>query len=160
MSETITAAITAAQARALRNADTITFHHRDGVGYIRAHKDARNSDTGFDQVVEIPARMSLIQDYSKEHSHGEPFDYDAFHSEHSAQFDGVTRTIVKALRPGREFVLEWWRDNRSPVTEQQGVVVDALRIRVGVDGKPADTYLVDTFVGLDNSARMVRRVRS
>lgn len=156
MPETMTDPITAAQSRALRNADAIVFHHRDGQGYIRAIQRAEHSPTGFEQEVRVDAHQSSITDYHP--PIGRDGDrYDAAVVFTSAQYHDTCRTLVKHLRTGQSFTLAWVRNNNSPVTNEAHMVRDELRIRIGkVDGKTADTFLVDVYVGWDNTARMVR----
>lgn len=146
--------ITSAQAKALRNADSIVFHHREGVGYIRAIQRAEKSTTGFEQEVRIDARMSTITDYHQpEDRDGNK--YDAAVVWTSPQYGDIARTIIRALRTGREFNLQWVRNNSNLNLDKIGWVRDELRIQVGNE-KSADSFLVDVYVGPDNSARMVR----
>lgn len=156
MTDTITAThvLTATDARALRNADAIVFHHRDGEGYIRAIQRAEHSSTGFEQEHKIPARMSTITDYG---NRAEVRTYDAVQVFTSAKHHEELRTVVNALRANTEFVLQWVRDNSSPVSREIGFHRDELRIRIGkVGAKRADSYLLGVYAGPDNSARMVR----
>lgn len=152
---TDTHVLDATDVRALKHATSLVFHHRDGEGFIRAILDADHSSTGFEQEHRIAATMSSIHDYSQD-SGLEHREYDAAVVMLSAQYHEIGRTLVRHMRAGTQFTLEWWRNNSSPVTKELGFVRDELRIKIGKDRKVADTFLVDVYAGKDNTARMVR----
>lgn len=150
--------LTPQDARALAHADAVCFDHNGdaGTGQIRAIRRAENSSSGFEDTHIIPAVMSSINDY--EPTSNEGVRYTAFAMIQSAKYDEVWRTLQRHLRAGSKFTLRWVRDNNSPVTREAGIVVDYLQLRVqGKSAKVADTFNVATYVGYDNSARMVKR---
>lgn len=149
--------LTAAHVRALKHADSICFDHTGtGTGRIRAILRAENSPTGFEQTVEIPALASRVERHD-----GSDGDLRGFAMFTSAKYDTVAQTLVRHLRTGSQFVLMWTRGNASPVTDAAGLVRDELRIVIQAkNAKVADTFNVMTFIGHDNSARMVTVARN
>lgn len=142
---------TAPEARAIRNADSLCFDHRpDGTGVIRAIKRAENSDTGFEQTITVPVETSRVQNYG---SGTGP--YSACAVMLWAQTEPRVRTVTRRIKTGSRVAFEWSRDDNSPVTTEAGVVVDHLDVVIG-NGRVTDTIRVSTFIGLDNSARMIR----
>lgn len=145
--------LTKQDVRALQHADAICFDHTGvGEGMIRAIQRAENSSTGFEQTHVIPALSSTVKNYGPENA-----EWRAYASILSAKYDDIGQTLVRHLREGTEFALEWTRDNSSPITREAGLVRDELRIRVRRSAKITDTFLVAVFIGKDNSARMVTR---
>lgn len=144
--------LTAQDVRALKHADDLCFdHHADGTGQIRAIIRAENSPTGFEQVHTITATMSRIESYGKSHDA-----YTGFESV-NARYNAEISTIVRHLRVGASFSLHWVRDNSSPVLRDAGLVRDELRIFTQArNAKTGNTFHVRTFVGLDNTARMIK----
>lgn len=166
MTDTITEhyVLTAQDVRALKHCDSLCFDHgmahtgNDSGGQIRALLRGDTSPTGYEQTHRIPAALSRVQDYERG---DRVFDgtYTAFASINSAQFSGEARTLIRHLRVGSRFSFEWVRNNSSELTREAGLVVDQLRVHVqGKGAKVADVFLMDVFVGRDNSARMVKRV--
>lgn len=153
MTTTTDTALTRQDVRALQHADTICFDHTgEGEGRIRAIRRGENSSTGYDETHTIAAALSRVQNYGPEDG-----DWRAFAMIMSAQYDDIGRTLVRHLREGSRFSLEWTRDNSSPVTRDAGLVRDELRVHVqGKTAKVADTFLIAVFIGKDNSARMVK----
>lgn len=164
---TMTPELSTQDVRALKHADALCFDHLpDGTGRIRAIVRADRSSNGFEQTHEIQAVFSRIDDYEGTRAgetalaRDEAYTYSGFYMSTSARFDPVVATLVRRLKVGSTFGFKWVRDNRSPVTERAGVVVDYLTLRVqSRNASIADEYLVATYVGLDNTARMVRRTR-
>jgi hypothetical protein len=155
MSDTIIEhALTKQDVRALQHADSICFDHTGvGTGRIRAIRRAENSSTGFEETHYIEAHHSSVTTYGIGAEN-----YTAFSMFQSAKYSDMARTIVRHLREGSRFSLEWIADNSSPITKGAGLVRDELRIRVqGKNAKVADVFLIDVFIGYDNTARMVRK---
>lgn len=143
--------VTTQEARALRNADSICFDHKaDGTGQIRAIRRAVNSAFGFEETVVVGIDLSRVNNYG-------PGDgpWAGFAMSHSVKFDALVQTLVRHIKAGSEVAFVWTRDNHSPVTREAGLYVDMLDVKVR-NGKHTDTFRVSTFVGLDNSARMIR----
>src|SRR5688500_13946295 len=112
--------VTAFEARAMRHADSICFDHQ-GEGFIRAIKRPENSDSGSEQTIKINVEASRIDNYS-------PVDgpFSCFATIMSAQYDANWQTVARRVRHGSRIAFRWVRDNRSPVTEEAGIVVDYL----------------------------------
>lgn len=146
----MTRTMTTEEARAIRGADALCFDHdSDGNGQIRAV--TRGKDWGHEHTVTIPVEFSRVNNYGPTDGPWTCFAYIG-----SAQYDDRARTLVRRMRAGTAVAFVWTRDNSSPVTNEAGIVVDMLDVKVG-NGSTVDTYRVETFVGLDNSARMVRQ---
>lgn len=142
--------LTTADAAALRRADSICFDTDPEGGAIRAI--FRATDREAERTITIPVASTSVQNYG-------PGDgpWKCFAMTMSAQYDDVTRTLVRHLKRGSAVALRWTRGNSSPVTEQAGLVVDHLDVRVA-NGTVADTFRVATYIGHDNTARMVRSI--
>ena len=154
MNDTVTAehVLNARDTRALRHADTICFdHHRDGTGAIRAILSADRSETGFEQTHTIPV-VSRVENYSR--GHDGPVT--GFAMLNHSRYDRLAQTLIRHMRSGKRVHLHWTAGNASPILDHAGLVRDELRIQIGDDTK-ADEYLVAVQVGLDNTARMVKR---
>lgn len=158
--------ITAAHKRALRHADAICFDLlKDGQAQIRAilREDSRHNTTGFEQVVTIHCGGPRVQDYGRSTRHyPDAHTYSAYHHEGVATMNDVVRTIVNRIKIGGFVNLVWTRDNNNDILRDANLHQDELRVVISgpeKDGKlpPADTYLVEIAVTLDNSARMVMR---
>lgn len=144
--------LTAQDVRALKHADALCFDHRDGEGQIRAILRAENSDTGFEQTHTIPAALSRIESYG-----GPEGELRAFAMLQSSKYSDIAQTLIRHLRTGSQFAFKWTRDNSSPITRDAGLVRDELRVSVqGKNAKVADTFLIEVFIGKDNTARMVQ----
>jgi hypothetical protein len=142
--------VTAQQVRALRHADTICFDHLpDGTG--RAIRRAENTGSGFEETIDVPVESSRVQNYGPGNG-----PWVGYASTLSAPYDTVTQTILRRIRTGSRVAFVWTRDNSSPVTKAAGIVVDLLDVVVQ-NGTVADTFRASTFIGLDNSARMIQR---
>jgi hypothetical protein len=152
--------ITAQDIRALKHANGgTTFHLHQGEGYIRAHRRGENTASGFDESHQIPVRTSLA-DYNREDGYrsGDLGDYEAFHMDYGFGSD-EWRTILHAhLRAGDTVWLQWTRSNNNELFRGIHWHQDELRLVIERKDKRY-TYLIDTRVGPDNSARMVRKVR-
>lgn len=148
--------LTEQDVRALKHADALCFDHlRDGTGRIRAILRAENSPTGFEQTHEILAHSSRVEDYERTPHDG---GHTAFAMLMSAKYNDRAQTIARHLRKGGQFTLHWVRDNNSPVTREAGIVVDFLDVRIASrTGSAVDVFRVDTYIGYDNTARMVKR---
>jgi hypothetical protein len=149
--------LTSAQARAIREADALCFDHRmldprtgESYGAIRAIVRRRDGDD--DITTTIPIESSRVQDYSPTSS---PNGHVAFSMIQSAQYSDKARTLTRRIKAGTRIAFVWTRDNSSPVTRDAGIYVDMLDVQVQ-NGSVCDTFRVDTFIGLDNTARMVR----
>lgn len=159
MSDTITtpepAVLTAQDIRALKHADALCFDHTGtGEGQIRAIMRAENSSTGFEQTHTIRAYLSTVNNYGPD----DPVNgWTAFHMFTSAKYDTVAQTLIRHMRTGGQFTLDWVRDNNNDILRDAGLHQDELRMRIAPpNGKNVDVFLVRVSVGRDNSARMIR----
>lgn len=146
--------VTSREARALRNADSICFDLRkDGGALIRAIRRGSNTASGFEEVVAVAVESCRVNDYSRV-TEGP---YVGFAMIMSALYDPIWQTVGHHIRAGSRLGLVWTRDNSSPVTEQAGIVVDMLDIQVQ-NGNRCGTFRVSTYIGRDNTARMLRPI--
>lgn len=146
--------LTAHDARAIKSADALCFdRNKDGSGQIRAIRRAENSSSGFEETHTVETDRCGVNNY------GTGSVSNAFAMIVSAQRDDVARTLVRHMRAGSKVALVWTRGNASPVTDNAGLVRDELRVKVQ-NGKTCDTFLVQVYIGLDNSARMVQSTLS
>lgn len=160
--------ITTIDKRALRHADRIVFRLYQGQATIEAYLEPRNprNSTGFEQKHTIYVGGTHVSDYGKTYSWVSAEDghrYSGFHMESSSQFSPMVRTLIDRLRVGGHVALHWRRDNLNGPTRDAGIVVDDLFLHVTPPAAktaqvpaPPDVYMVRTFVGLDNSARMIQ----
>jgi hypothetical protein len=153
--------ITAAHRRALRNADSVSFHLLDGQAFITAHLARENSRTGFDQSVDIMCGAARVTDYTRDHT-SVPFDeshrYVGFQYGSHPAYNDVLRTLLDRIRVGCTLELHWLRNNNSESHTRVGYAHDELHLRImPPHGKGrVEVYKVDEFFGPDNTARMVR----
>lgn len=142
--------LSAVEARTIRNATSLCFDHdRDGNGYIRAI--TRGDDADHERTLTVPIESSRVQNYGAGDG-----PWDCFDMVMSAQYDDLAQTMLRRIRTGSRVAFVWTRDNASPVTRDAGLVVDMLDVKVH-NGNVVDTFRVRTFVGLDNSARLIRK---
>lgn len=151
MTDTTAHLLTRDDVRDLRKAHALCFDHNSEATRIRAI--TRPSEREGERTISIPVTANYVQDFTPG---TKPEDYDCFHMEMHAMHDPATATWVRLVKPGMSLGFLWTRGNASPVTNEAGVVVDALDLRVFKDGVPQYVFRIATFVGLDNTARMVR----
>ncbi len=142
--------ITASQARSIRRADALCFDgDMSGEGQIRA---ITRGTAGISETTHtVPVESNRVNNYSPVEG-----PWTCFTMLMSAQYDDLAQTLVRRIKAGSRIGFVWTRDNRSPVTEEAGIVVDMLDVKVQ-NGNVCDTFRVATYIGLDNSARMVRK---
>lgn len=147
--------LTTQDIRALKHADSICFDHtREGFGQIRAIVRAENSSTGFEQTHTIRAFVSSLDRYGPDRLEN---GWTAFHMESSAKYSPVAQTLIRHMRAGGQFTLNWVRDNNNDILRDAGLHQDELRMRIAPpNGKHVDVFLVRVSVGYDNTARMIR----
>ena len=147
--------------QALRQADTLVFHHlrsdrRNGhVGSIRALKHIK-AGTGAFQI-EDTAEYEIGVD-SLVRNYGDKVDIDILHAAvvlNARWVTAIGTTLKSVIRAGDKVELEWLRNNTTTNHENAGLVSDELRMHI-LRGKRRFVYLVNSQVGLDNSARMIR----
>lgn len=177
MTETVTAVeLSADDLRALRTADTVSFHYYDGRGYIQltindSANDARilsaTEQRAFPQGVDMSAARRRIIDVSTDmHGYGSDgwSSWNAstepraagFAMVSSAQYSEVWRTLASILRKGDRLTLQWVADNNTDNIRSANLHSDHLKLSVQ-RGETRLTFNLMTSVCPDNSARMIRR---
>lgn len=152
--------LTAAQASAIRLATAVCFDQTGPDGQIRAINRGKDSKHERTDVIVLPDGSCRIDSYGPHPSSPEGGDYrhwtySCFAMVMCAQSDNEWRTVARQIKAGSQIGLRWVRGNSSPVTDEAGLVVDHLTVVVQ-NGAVGNHYRVATYVGLDNSARMVR----
>lgn len=171
-------ALTADDVRALAMADAVSFHFYEGEHYIRPYMGSIGRKTIFtatqqrvfhdteqvgasERSRKIPTAGSVggygypgseawaVTDVNLPHA-------ECFESVSSARFSPVWTTLAGLLRAGDVLHLEWVADNHTYLAENHGLHSDELRLIVR-RGKRKLTFALAFRVGLDNSARMIRR---
>lgn len=164
-------ALTRTDIAALRKADLVSFHYNvrrtsddganDRVTVIRAHKRPTYAERERDPFArEIVHEIDLgAANLHRVTNHGERHDggWTAYESILSAQYVETWRTAVRSLKVGETIMMHWTRDNNSETIRKAGLHVDELTISVGVQGKSARWYHIDTRITPDNTARMIQR---
>lgn len=153
----LAAPITLAQRNALRLADKISFHHNKERSYIRATREATNSNP-FEASIEIDCN-TRFDDYTS-YSFREKLsqkDMKCFEMIHSSKRDDIWQTIAKLAREGDMLMLHWERG--AATTEgikDAGMVGDKLKLIIKRGDKLEMTFLLDSSIGHDNTARMIQ----
>ncbi len=155
MSTMTTSPITGLDARMLRKADSIVFHANGETAEIRAI--IRATDQTSEIVHTIPVEVSRVDNYGPGDGPGDG-PWVCFAMLMSAKYDAVSQTFVRRTRTGSRIAFRWTRDNSSPVTKEAGIVVDMLDVSIQ-NGSVCDTMRMSTYIGYDNTARMVRPAR-
>lgn len=159
--------------KALRQADTVSFHHYHGKSCLSATKRVRKAGPFDDQErryeVACASTFSGICDA--------PGQMQCFAMEYSSAYSIEWRTIVGCLKVGDEVTLHWWADGyrsgyveRARVTEHSSeggspglgmtLHADALYLKVRRQTRGGKTvrlgFLVTVSICPDNTARMIR----
>jgi hypothetical protein len=144
----MTKPITGLDARMLRKADSIVFHADGDHAEIRAVIRATEQTSEITHV--IPVEATRVDNFG-------PGDgpWTCFAMSMNAKYDDVTQTLVRRTRTGSRIAFRWTRDNSSPVTKEAGLVVDMLDVKVQ-NSSVCDAMRMSTYIGYDNTARMVR----
>jgi hypothetical protein len=161
--------LTAMDIKALRQAQTVSFHAGtpgdNGHAVIRATKRVAQpgpfGDGERHYEIQVATRVaSFINNDSEPRV--------CFAMIHSSQYEDVWRTTVSMLRPGDELELNWKEDAccNGYMKESSGSASDSgpfevlhgdvLELRVK-RGKRELTFYVDHSICPDNTARMIRR---
>lgn len=152
--------LTAENIKALRNADSVSFHHLNpnvdrinettGPTYVQASKRVDPKD-GFgtrEIEVEIPAEVKWTI-YERNGNSGRTTPSRAFMSIQSCQFAPEWVTFAQLLKTGDRLVLHWTR-NGSDFLRDAGLVVTEFRIEVRRSTKAGKeqrlVFLLDTRV--------------
>jgi len=134
--------------RALRNADTVSFHYDGKQHYIMATKDRQNTDDGFEQKVKI-----VVDGGVHKHAHGTGFSKEVtscFSWICSPKYARHWRTVTQQLKVGDKICFQWVMDSSQWLTERNLLIYD---FRIGVtryskSGKFSEyEYIMDQRVG-------------
>lgn len=142
--------LTTKQIRALKDADSVSFSVYNGETLIKAW--FRETDEVSEYTVTISTEYNTVHNYGTGGENG----YACFAMIGSSKYDAAWQTIVHDMRTGCAVALKWTRNNSSPVLDEAGIVQDHLDMTVQNPSGRARTYRVATYVGRDNTARMVR----
>lgn len=170
---TETATLTTDDITALREADTITFHHgpentRYVATCIRAHirggyADAPRIWTAREQrLFDAPGRgvdtdreRTIMPARSTVRGYGQTIGDAVVAYHYMGGSRDTWRTITKLLRKGDSLWVEWVADNNNENIESVNFHCDQLYLHV-TRGDADMAFLVATSVGPHNTARMIR----
>lgn len=157
-------ALTGEEAKLLRssakgNGTYVGFHavvdkDRQGYSYIRITEDIRHHDysyAGSRIVAEIPVgyRMTTYEDAIEDRAY-------CFHGISTPAYHPEWVTAIRNVREGDELQIHWIRGNNHEKLREIEWARDELQLLIR-RGKTVSTYLLDVYVGPDNTARMTRR---
>lgn len=175
--------LTADDVAALRMADDVSFHHRDGEAFIRVYIGRAGSNpprvysgreqrlfTETDSLVADRTRTMPVPSHVHGHTNRAAVDgpvsawtertypsVACYASPYgSARYSRKWATLAGVLRVGDVISLAWTADNNTETLRTAGLHADELALLVSRRGKPLEFH-VDYHVGPDNSARMIRR---
>lgn len=165
---------------ALKAADGVTFHHSQRHGtrvrlYLRTSagepriwtateqrlfpmmEDGRAADRYRDLAVE--SRMGGYRDGGETSWNGDTHPQaEGYASNLACKFNHDWQTVVGLLRIGDRLVLQWNADNNTETIREHGLHHDELRVEIRRTGRRRPmSFLIDSRVCADNSARMIRR---
>lgn len=162
--------LNAMQVAALRQANSVSFHHhaKDNASYIRATKRYREGDwrrtSPFvhdeDLYLEIPCDWRL-----REYTEGDDkiaydsANFNAFDMIHASQVDEEWLTIVGLLRAGDALTLLWSRGGWTTQSMQNASPAffgDSVSLQIARGDKRLTFHLRQSICE-NNSARMIRR---
>lgn len=159
-------ALTAADLRKLRTADTISFHRCPSRSGITASKD-KHAPTGHKTLWEheIPCHSTIKACYgSYQPPNGKPLAevaYCHYYLSYANNIHEPWRTIAFLLKKGDRLEMEWTRDaHTNGYQEKAGLHGDRLRLivhRGTGDRKKTLLFLIHTSICEDNTARLIRR---
>lgn len=149
--------LTADDVKALRKADTVSFHTNEDGTFIRASfKDDVVTKTNADL---FPVRNNRARERQIVIDHES---YDAFYAfamVHTAQYSRTFQSIARLLRKGDFIALRWGKDsNTNETLRKAGLHADQLDVVIyrGKAGTDPLVFTVETSVCPDNTARMIR----
>lgn len=134
MTTTTTVTLTAEQLKALRNADSVSFHFNGAhspVAFVRATKRVKGNDGfgGRDLTVEIPAEQKFTI-YERGDTSGRRTPVDAFTSIPSCQFSPLWVTAAKFLKVDDRLVLHWTGGDTHQALRDAGFTVGYFDLEV------------------------------
>lgn len=159
-------ALTAADLRKLRTADTISFHRSPDSSGIKASKD-KHAPTGHTTLWEheIPAHSTIKACYgSFQPPEGKPLPevaYCHYYLSHADNIHEPWRTIAGLLKKGDRLEMEWTRDaHTNGYSEKARLHADRLRLiihRGTGTRKKAMLFIITIQICEDNTARLICR---
>jgi hypothetical protein len=149
--ELVTTTLERHHLRAFRSADSLAFHHLPNrQGEIVLRKRAESTTSGFEEQVSI-FTDSYVGDYSR-HEIGQR--YTGFHLAYG--YNDLMRTLVGRLQVGDTLGLVWRRDNNNDILRDAGLHGDEVMLVITKKTGKKETYLLDSSVYRDNSARAIK----
>lgn len=175
---TVLGTISANDVKALRTADTVSFHHYQDGGEIRASKWNRSRGP-FDDcekkysiavLSSFAGKFTTTADDDDETGERVTADNSAcFAMEHCASYSEEWQTVAHFLRAGDVLTLHWCADGiangyfKGATVRQSAEVgagmllyADTLRLKVK-RGEKRFSFFLDVSICPNNSARMIRR---
>lgn len=171
-------ALTAEDVAALRECESVSFHHRLGNAYIRAMLDTvldqrtyskrqqklfpETRDTGSGDRARIIGVASSIYAYSETGSgtgwtdRTEPA-ASCFGSITSARHSDIWPTIASLIRPDDQLHLRWIANNESDRLREAGLHYDQLRLTIHRGQRKLTFALADQISPANSLVRMIRR---
>ena len=152
---------------ALRSANRVEFRHENGMSHILASAETgapSRDPPAAGEGLRVPCQ-ARIADYEmrggvRAHPHKTQIDnYTALTGiNYTQDEDGLWQTITRLLKVGDDITLLWERGSLTTRTmKAAGFHGDALYLLVK-RGNKRFRFLLDTSCGVENEARMVRRV--
>lgn len=147
--------ITSEQARALRKADSVVFHYKDGQHYIRAIKEDRDEFGRKTREIRIDVQ-GRVEKYSAKHNLGEVEECSTVLNH--AQQDKPLKTAFAGIRSGDILYLRWISGNNNQYLNQAGLFADSLYLQVhrGEFKNNVKEYHIKTSITPNNSAKMCK----
>lgn len=159
---------------ALKRADNVTFHTYRGEAHMRAHLETYGTEhriyTAREQLLFPLSNSTLRGRYRDVHTEHSGMGYleegglawTSDNTPHYSAFNAfvdrhVWGTIVGSMRVGDVVTLISVAGNGNGYLKEAGLFKDDFRIELSRDGKNPRTFLANTSVCADNSARMVKR---
>lgn len=139
---------------ALKTCDVVSFHHVREQSFFNATK--RESETNpFESTRRIDCN-TMFDDYGSSGEKISPKDMKCFEMEHFPRVSAEWQTIIGCLKEGDLLTLYWQRDAlRTEALQEAGFCGDKLTLIV-TRGKKALHFVIDTYCGRNNTARMIQ----
>lgn len=149
--------LTSTDLRDLRRADSLIFEsgpHIETATHSQIRVIVRGNDREGERTIRIPVLECRVDNYGPDSPTGA---WACFEMAMSAQHTPHVATLARLLRTGHSVRFVWTRGDASPVTREAGIVVDHLDVLViDRNGNALAMLRLRTFVGLDNTARMIK----
>lgn len=142
--------LTTEQIRALKKADAVVFHFRNGEHFIRAIKEDKDEFGHKDREIRIDVQGSITS-YNRDLGEVEQASY----IENHTQSDKALQTIFSHLKKDDTIHLHWVANNNNGYLDRAGLYQDELYLQIHRNGKIKE-YQVGTSVTPNNSAKMIK----